>query len=106
MIIDEQPFFRAGVHLTLESQQDFEIMDAEPSEDLLDVVDNFQPDIVLLGADLASFSGLELGTRIARRYPNTKVIMLSPRLPANERNGNKKQGVLPSQGRHDVSATA
>jgi len=78
MIIDEQPFFRAGVHLTLESQQDFEIMDAEPSEDLLDVVDNFQPDIVLLGSDLASFSGLELGTRIARRYPNTKVIMLSP----------------------------
>ncbi|MDD5605299.1 MAG: response regulator transcription factor [Dehalococcoidales bacterium] len=78
MIIDEQPFFRAGVRLALESQSDFKVLDADPSDDTLNSIDLFQPDIVLLGSDLANFSGLELGTRIARRYPNTKVIMLSP----------------------------
>jgi len=36
------------------------------------------PNIVLLGSDLGTHSGLELGGRIARYYPNTKVIMLSP----------------------------
>ncbi|NLT27836.1 MAG: response regulator transcription factor, partial [Dehalococcoidales bacterium] len=36
------------------------------------------PDIVLLGSDLASHSGLELGKKIARNFPNTKVIILSP----------------------------
>jgi len=78
MIIDEQPFFRAGVKLTLESQADFEILEASPADDTINVIESFLPDIVLLGSDLASHSGLTLGTRIARRYPNTKVIMLSP----------------------------
>ena len=78
MIIDEQPFFRAGVRLALGSQPDFVIQEADPSEEIINPIDSFQPDIVLLGSDLANHSGLELGTRIARRYPNTKVIMLSP----------------------------
>jgi DNA-binding NarL/FixJ family response regulator len=33
---------------------------------------------VLLGSDLATHSGLELGRKIARNFPNTKVIILSP----------------------------
>jgi DNA-binding NarL/FixJ family response regulator len=35
-------------------------------------------DIVLLGSDLANQSGLELGGRIARNFPNTRVVILSP----------------------------
>ena len=36
------------------------------------------PDVTLLGSDLATHSGLELGRKIARNFPNTRVIMLSP----------------------------
>ena len=36
------------------------------------------PDVVLLGSDLASLSGIELGRKIAQYYPNTKVVVLSP----------------------------
>ncbi len=32
----------------------------------------------VLGSDLATHSGLELGRKIARNFPNTKVIILSP----------------------------
>jgi DNA-binding NarL/FixJ family response regulator len=36
------------------------------------------PDFVIMGSDLANQSGLELGGRIARNFPNTRVVILSP----------------------------
>ena len=78
MIIDEQPYFRAGVKQTLLQDKDFDVMEAEPNGDILGVVEAKTPDIVLLGSDLAAHKGLELGGRIARNFPATRVIILSP----------------------------
>jgi DNA-binding NarL/FixJ family response regulator len=78
MIIDEQEFFRAGVRQVLSQQPDFKIIDCDPTQEPLELIEANLPDVALLGSDLASLSGLELGRKIARLYPNTKVIMLSP----------------------------
>ena len=78
LIIDEQAYFRAGVRQALASESDFEILDCDPSIDVLALIDNALPNVALLGSDLASHSGLELSREIARHFPNTKVIMLSP----------------------------
>jgi two-component system response regulator DegU len=78
MIIDEEAFFRAGVRQALAKQPDFEILDCDPSDGPLDMIDASLPNIALLGSALGAHSGLELGRKIARYYPNTKVIMLSP----------------------------
>jgi len=78
LIIDEQAFFRVGVRQALSQQSDFEILDCDPVRDPLGIIEANLPNVVLLGSDLAAFSGLELGRKIARYYPNTKVIMLSP----------------------------
>ena len=78
MIIDEQPFFRAGVRQVLSQESDFTILECDPSQDPLSLIEANLPNIVLLGSDLGAHSGLELSRRIARYYPNTKVIMLSP----------------------------
>ena len=78
IIIDEQAFFRAGVKQALAYQPEFEIIECDPSENPLDLIESVMPDVTLLGSDLASHSGLELGRRIARNFPNTRVIMLSP----------------------------
>ena len=78
MIIDEQPYFRAGVKQTLIQEKDFDVIEAEPNHDIMGVVENKSPDIVLLGSDLAAHKGLELGGRIARNFPATRVIILSP----------------------------
>ena len=78
MIIDEQPFFRAGVRQALLHEKDFDIIEADPKDDVLAIIDAKLPDIVLLGSDLANQSGLELGGRVARNFPNTRVIILSP----------------------------
>jgi two-component system response regulator DegU len=78
MIIDEEAFFRAGVRQVLAQQPDFEILDCDPSDSPLDMIDAHLPSIALLGSSLGAHNGLELGRRIARYYPNTRVIMLSP----------------------------
>lgn len=78
MIIDEQPFFRAGVRQAISNRSNIEITECAPNEDTLNTIEIQLPDVVLLGSDLASHSGLELGKRIARNFPNTKVIILSP----------------------------
>ncbi len=78
IIIDEQAFFRAGVRQVLSQQPDFKILDCDPAQDPLGLIEANLPDVALLGSDLTTLSGLELGRKITRYYPNTKVIMLSP----------------------------
>jgi two-component system response regulator DegU len=78
MIIDEQEFFRAGVRQALSQQPDLEILECDPTQNALEIIEAALPDVVLLGSDLASLSGIELGRKIAQYYPNTKVVVLSP----------------------------
>jgi len=78
MVIDEQPFFRSGVKQALLKEKDFDIFEGDPRNDILAAIDSHLPDIVLLGSDLADQSGRELGSRIARNFPNTRVVILSP----------------------------
>jgi two-component system response regulator DegU len=78
MIIDEEAFFRAGVRQALVQQADFDIQECTPSERPLEMIEASLPQVVLLGSSLGAHSGLELGRKIARYFPNTKVIMLSP----------------------------
>lgn len=78
VVIDEQAFFRAGVREALSQESDFNIIDCDPTQDCLGVIAFNHPDVVLLGCGLAILSGLELSRKIARYYPNTRVIILSP----------------------------
>jgi DNA-binding NarL/FixJ family response regulator len=78
MIIDEQAYFRAGVRQALSNQEDIEVIECDPKKNTLGDIEANLPDVTLLGSDLATHSGLELGRRIARNFPNTKVIILSP----------------------------
>jgi len=78
MIIDEQAFFRAGVSQTLSQQPDLELLECDLTQNALELIEANLPDVALLGSDLASLSGIELGRKIAQYYPNTKVIVLSP----------------------------
>ena len=78
MIIDEQALFRAGVRQTLSDQSDLEILECDPAQNTLELIEANLPDVALLGSDLANHNGIELGRKIAQHFPNTKVIVLSP----------------------------
>jgi len=78
MVIDEQALFRTGVRQALSGQPDLEVLECDPTQNPLDTIEANLPDVALLGSDLASLSGIDLGRKIAQYYPNTKVIVLSP----------------------------
>jgi DNA-binding NarL/FixJ family response regulator len=78
MIMDEQALFRAGVRQTLSRQPDLEVLECDPTQNALELIEANLPDVVLLGSDLTSLSGIDLGRKISQYYPNTKVIVLSP----------------------------
>jgi DNA-binding NarL/FixJ family response regulator len=78
MVIDEQALFRTGVRQALSVQSDLEILECDPTQRPLETIEASLPDVVLLGSDLTSLSGIDLGRKIAQYYPNTKVIVLSP----------------------------
>ena len=83
MIVDSQPFFRAGVRQAL-SQDDnletMELLECDPGEDgneaIIQIAAN-SPDIVLLDIGYPFLSGLELGKKVARTFPGTGVVVLS-----------------------------
>ena len=78
MVIDEQSYFRTGVRQILLQDMDFDVLEAEPNNEILTIIENKMPDIVLLGSDLSTHKSLDLGRRIAHNFPNTRVIILSP----------------------------
>ncbi|MDH5696716.1 MAG: response regulator transcription factor, partial [Dehalococcoidia bacterium] len=78
VIIDKQAFFRSGVRQALSAQSGFEVLECDPTDEPLELIEANSPDVVLLDICFPALSGLELGRKIARRYPNSKVVMLSP----------------------------
>jgi len=78
MIIDKQAFFRAGVRQALSQQSDFKILDCSPAQEPLELIEANSPNVILLDIDTPTPNGLELGRRIIRNHPNTRVVILSP----------------------------
>jgi len=78
VIIDKQAFFRSGVRQALSDQAGFRVLEVAPNDGSLDIIETESPDVVLLDINFPALSGLELGRKITRRYPNSKVVMLSP----------------------------
>ncbi len=77
MVIDKQALFRAGVRQALTQQGDLEVLDGDPDENAMTLIENHAPDVVLLDIDYPSLNGLGLGRKIAARYPLTRVVLLS-----------------------------
>jgi DNA-binding NarL/FixJ family response regulator len=77
MIVDEQPYFRTGVRQTLTGYGVYAISEAAPDAHLLDIIEEQNPDVVLLGADLAEHKSLDLAVNITRNYPVIRVVILS-----------------------------
>lgn len=76
-IIDRSEIFRAGMHQKLSSQPDFRLIDCDPDQEPLQLIEANFVDVVLLDIDFPISKGLELGRDIIRHYPDTRVIILS-----------------------------
>ncbi len=83
MIVDSQPFFQAGVRQALSQEGNLDVMDileCDPGEDGNNAITQIaaaSPDVVLLDIGYPFLNGLELGKKVARSFPGTRVIVLS-----------------------------
>ena len=84
MIIDKQPLFRAGVRQALAEQPDFEIIEANPGDNLTSIIEESLPDTILLDIEFPSLNGLKVGRNLVQRYPSTKLIILTPEINNEE----------------------
>jgi two-component system response regulator DevR len=78
ILVDDHEVVRLGLKALLERHPHFEVVgEAASSREAIELVSNIQPDIVVMDIRLPGTSGIEACEEITRRFPTTKVIMLT-----------------------------
>lgn len=84
MIIDEQPFFRAGVRQALINRFDLEIVEASPEEKLTAIIEENLPEVILLDVNAPSLSGLKIGHDLLQKYPAMRLLIMTSAASSEE----------------------
>jgi len=78
MIVDDHEVVRLGLISLLEQNSQYEIIaQSDNAIDAIKKVETYKPDIVLMDIRLTGMSGIEACEQINKKYPDTKVIMLT-----------------------------
>jgi two-component system, NarL family, invasion response regulator UvrY len=77
LLVDDHVVVRAGVRRLLSTEVDVSILEAESSQEALDICRRERPDLVVLDLNLSGSSGLELLRRLVQLDKATKVLVLS-----------------------------
>lgn len=78
-IVDKQVIFRQGLMQMLANYADIKVVgDGAFLFDVLELIENLLPDIILMDIDLPSLSGLGMVRQVVNRYPGISVVVLSP----------------------------
>lgn len=84
LIIDRQPLFRTGVKQAFAKNSDFEVIEADPGDDLTSIIEAKLPDVILLDIEAPSLNGLKTGRNLLQRYPAIKLMILTPEINNEE----------------------
>lgn len=77
-IADDHPFFLQGLQTFLDKQPDFHVIGlANNGAELINLVQQKQPDVVLTDIQMPKVSGIEATVRIIKEYPQTGIIAIS-----------------------------
>ena len=78
MIVDDHEVVRLGLISLLEQNSQYEVIaQSDNAVDAIKKVETYKPDIVLMDIRLPGMSGIEACEQINKKYPETKVIMLT-----------------------------
>ena len=78
VIADDHPIVRDGLKKLLLLEDDFDVVgEAGDGRELLNLVKTQGPDVVLMDITMPSLNGLEATERIAKQFPEVRVIILS-----------------------------
>ena len=78
VIADDHPMFREGLRAALHAVPEVDVVgDAPNGDDLLVLVDQTAPDVVLTDLTMPGLDGIAVAQRIRERHPEVKVVMLT-----------------------------
>ncbi len=78
MIVDDHEVVRQGLIALLEQNSQYQVVaQADNALEAIKKVETYKPDIVLMDIRLPGMSGIEACEQINKKYPDTKVIMLT-----------------------------
>jgi two-component system response regulator NreC len=78
LLVDDHTVVRSGLRMLLENEADFEIVGETGSgHGALQLVEQLQPDLVLMDIGLPDLSGIEVTHQIKQRWPNVAIVALT-----------------------------
>ncbi|MEH2253689.1 response regulator transcription factor [Nostoc sp.] len=78
LLVDDQSLIRQGLKALLELEPDLEIVgEAENGEQAINLVAEFQPDVILLDIRMPIMDGVAATREIQKRFAKTKILVLT-----------------------------
>lgn len=77
LIVDDHAIVRQGLRLILAAESFDDILEAGNGLDVVAMLDQVQPDVVILDIALPGMRGIDVASEILKRYPETKIIFLT-----------------------------
>jgi DNA-binding NarL/FixJ family response regulator len=78
MLADDHALVRAGIRALLQNMHNVEVVgEAHNGRDALKLIEQLQPDVVLLDIAMPELNGLEVAARVSKEMPEVKIAILS-----------------------------
>ncbi len=78
MLVDDHAILRDGLRNLLEIEEDIQVVgEAVSGEDAIEKIKDCNPDVVLMDINMPKMTGVELTGILKRRYPDTKILVLT-----------------------------
>ncbi|QGU00105.1 Type II/IV secretion system ATPase TadZ/CpaE, associated with Flp pilus assembly [Candidatus Syntrophocurvum alkaliphilum] len=91
LLADDNEHMRASLKELLELDDSIDIVgEAKDGKDVLDKIDNMEPEIIIMDVNMPTIDGIETTKQITFKYPQISVIMIS----VNDEQHNFKQAML------------
>jgi two-component system, NarL family, response regulator DevR len=78
MLVDDHEVVRVGLKTLLERHPEYEVIgEASSAREAIEKTESLQPDVVVMDIRLPGVSGIDACEEIVKRWPDTKVLMLT-----------------------------
>ncbi len=78
IVVDDHELVREGIRHFLDSKDDLDVLaEGASGREAIDLVAEFQPDIVLMDLQMKDLDGVEATQQIKENYPEVKVVILT-----------------------------